>query len=476
MIKDIPRGQTSPTGFKGVAAALWRRRNRVLAPTALAAVVLAAAVNTVTPQYKSEARILVEARPNPFLRLDADRAVENAPIGTQAMQSQVQLVMSRDLALDVIARLKLNERPEFSRRSLPSRLLERVGLRSEQHLQLRNERSLQVFLDRLSAYALTESHVLTIEFRSEDPDLAAAVANTVADRYLELERAARRDQALAAGDWLLHKIDQLRPEVAAAELRAQALRNGSNFAFDQRNTTLSGQQLSQLTSNYSAARAAKMAAETRARTLRETLKSGGPVQLSTALDSRVIRGLMEQRARLHAYLAQQSSTLLDQHPRILQLRAQLAEIEAQLRQEAMHVMGRFEHEAELAAVRVASLEASLAGVKSDTSAATPRDLELRAAEREARAQRDLLESYLAKYGEATVRNTLASSPAEGGVMSRAVSSHMSAFPKKTPIVLSGTLVIFMLSFGIVAAGLLMNVGSQAADGQRLRTSERAAMS
>ena len=58
------------------------------------------------------------------------------------------------------------------------------------------------------------------------------------------------------------------------------------------------------------------------------------------------------------------------------------------------------------------------------------DVQLRALERDAKSQRDLLESYLAKYREATARDTIASTPADARVISRATVSNVPAYPKK----------------------------------------------
>ena len=61
-------------------------------------------------------------------------------------------------------------------------------------------------------------------------------------------------------------------------------------------------------------------------------------------------------------------------------------------------------------------------------------------EREAKAQRDLLESYLAKYREATTRENIDAVPADGRIISRAIVSNTPAYPKKLPTVLIATMV------------------------------------
>src|SRR5882672_2295292 len=97
-----------------LGGALWRRKGLIAALTLLAAGLAFAAVNLVTPRYKSEARVLIETRDNIFLRPDAEKALDRGgAIDQEAVTSQVQLILSRDLAREVIKTLKLGERPEF---------------------------------------------------------------------------------------------------------------------------------------------------------------------------------------------------------------------------------------------------------------------------------------------------------------------------------------------------------------------------
>src|ERR1700730_7024432 len=94
--------------------ALWRKRWWIIVPTLLAAVLAFVAVQLITPKYKSEARVLFEGRENVFLRPEAEKtAIDRGTGDPEAEASQVQLVLSRDLARDVISQLQLGNLPEF---------------------------------------------------------------------------------------------------------------------------------------------------------------------------------------------------------------------------------------------------------------------------------------------------------------------------------------------------------------------------
>jgi succinoglycan biosynthesis transport protein ExoP len=139
------------------------------------------------------------------------------------------------------------------------------------------------------------------------------------------------------------------------------------------------------------------------------------------------------------------------------LKAQLADIDRQIREEAGKVSRSLENDARIAAGRVDSLSASLEASKKQATSTNGQDVQLRAMEREAKSQRDLLESYLAKYREATARENIDAAPADGRIISRALVSNAPAFPKKLPIVLIATLAVLMLSAGAIASGELLRM-------------------
>src|SRR5260370_27693465 len=93
--------------------ALMRKRGWIIVPTVIAAVLSLAAVNLVTPRYKSEVRILIDGRENVFLRPNGARNEQPTALDAEAVTSQVQLLLSRDLAREIIKKNKLAERPEF---------------------------------------------------------------------------------------------------------------------------------------------------------------------------------------------------------------------------------------------------------------------------------------------------------------------------------------------------------------------------
>jgi succinoglycan biosynthesis transport protein ExoP len=444
--------------------ALWRKKIWVLGLTLLAAVIATLIVNLITPRYKSEARVLVEQRENIFLRPDAEKSLERGvTVDQEAITSQVQLILSRDLALDVIKKLKLGEKPEFDPvlrgMSLPKVILVQLGFLKDPMEQTPDERVLKSFYDRLTAFQVEKSRVIAIEFESEDPKLAAEAANAIAEGYLVLQQTAKQGQSRSAGLWLSGEIENLRRKVADAESKVEQYRARSNLLVGTNNTTLSNQQLGDINAQLASARALKSDAEAKARIIREALKTGAAVEFSDIVNSELMRRLSEQRVTLQAQLAEQSSTLLGQHPRIKELRAQITDLERQLRVEADRLARSFENDAKMADARVQGLSASLDQLKSAAATTNEQDVQLRALEREAKSQRDLLESYLAKYREASARDNIGAASPEARIISSAIVSNTPSYPKKIPTILIASLGMFVLSSGFVLSGELLGAMS-----------------
>jgi uncharacterized protein involved in exopolysaccharide biosynthesis len=442
-----------------VGRALLRKKLWVIGPTVLMAALAFAAVNLMAPRYKSEARILIEGRENVFLRPEAEKLAERERVDPETVTSQVQLVLARDLARKVIKELKLAERAEFdpvlNGVSLPRHVASLAGLAKDPLKMSPEERVLEAYYERLTAFPVDKSRVIAVEFSSADPELAATAANAIAAAYLELQQSAKLDQTRLASQWLGGEIETLRRRVAEAEAKVEDFRAKSNLFVGTNNTTLSNQQLGELNSQLALARSQKAEAEAKAKLIRNLLKSGQPIESSDIVNSELIRRLAEQDATLRAQLAEQSSTLLGNHPRIKELKAQIADLDGQIRREGEKLVRSLENDARIAGARLDSLAASLDQLKRQAASSGEQDVQLRALEREAKAQRDLLESYLAKYREANARDSLNLVPAEARIISRAIVSNTPAFPKKVPIVLIATLATFLLALAFVTTGELL---------------------
>lgn len=443
-----------------ILSSLRRKWRWIAFPTLFALVASTAYVLTATPRYTGEAKILLQAADTPFTRPGFnDRNVEQAPqIDEQAVASQVQVVMSRDLAKEAIRRLGLVGNDEFDPQagglSIVATLKSMLGLgRTTEGSP--EERILTKYYDRLLVYPVGKSRIVAIEFQSKDSALAARAANMIAELYLGLQEDAKKDQARSASSWLGTNIESLRKRVADAEAKVEAFRAKTGLLSGAGSTTLSAQQLSDLSAQLAQAKATRTEAQAKAKLIRDTLRDGRAFDIPDVANNELIRRLLEQRVNLKAQLALELRTLMPQHPRIKELNAQLADLEQQLRAAAERTVRTLENDAKIAGARVDALEASIEQQKKVVAEANASEVQLRALEREARIQREQLEAYLGRYRDAAARDSDYGIPADARVVSRAVAPELPSFPKKLPIIALSTLATMLLAMGAIVSRELL---------------------
>jgi tyrosine-protein kinase Etk/Wzc len=446
--------------MRGLGRALWQKRTRILSVTLIAACAAFVVVNAITPRYLSESRLLLDSHQNVFLRADADKNIpDNITIDPEAVASQIQIVLSRDLARQVIKKEKLVDNPEFDpdagSASPIQGLLSLIGIGRDLSAMTKEERTLEVYYHRLNVSAVNGSRVIAVDFSSANPDLAARIANDIAETYLQMQQVAKQDQTRAAGTWLAGEIEKMRKKVTEDEDKVAQYRAKTNLFVGSNNTSLPSQQLTEINSQIAAARGRKADLEARARQLRALIRSGKLIDSSDIANSDTMRRLIEQRIALRNQLAEQSTTLLPEHPRIKELKAQIAETDSQIRAEGERLARQLDNDATVASDRLQALTASLDQVKKLASQTNTQDVELRALEREAKTQRELLESYLVKYREASARDSINAAPPEARIISRASPALQPTYPKKMATVLIAAFAGFALSAGFTLTGALL---------------------
>jgi exopolysaccharide transport family protein len=414
----------------------WKRI--VFVALAVTGLALALALQA-TPLYRGETRILIEPRESVFTRPETSAADDRPLLDEEGIASQVQVITSTDLLKAVARKLNLARLPEFddaADMSILERLLVVAGLKADPNEILPEERVLKTFREKLEVYSVENSRVIVIAMSSSDPKLAAEISNALADEYIAMQGAAKLQSNSEATDWLEPEIASLSRRVKEAEARVATFRAQSDLLIGQNNSVLATQQLSELSSELSRVRANRGAAEANASSVRAVLESGASLDaLPEVLSSQLIQRLREREVQLKADIADLSTTLLDNHPRIRALRSQLADLDRQILTEAQNVLKALSAEAEAARLREQQLVADLITLKAESARAGEEEVELRALEREANAQRELLESYLARYREASSRRDGNYLPADARIFSRAIVPAEPYYPK--PLAVAG---------------------------------------
>ena len=443
---------------RALLSALLRRLPFLVVFVGLVAVGTYMALSRMEPVYKSGATILIEDGESDLTR-STQGGVTTAPtaLDQQAIASQVQLILSRDLATTVAGKLDLASRAEFdgSKPSFIRSLLAKVGLGKGAGNVSVDEHVLEAYYKKLSVYALDNSRVIGVDFSSTDRQLAADAANAIAEEYIALQVAAKRNTTAEAADWLSGQIADLGAKVQAAEAKVERFRSehdlfaGGTTAGTDSATTLPQQQLSDLSSELAKVRTERADAEAKATQIRQALQSNTIPNVSDVLNSQLIQRLIEQEVALRAQIAQMNATYLPQHPRMRELNAQVRDLERQVGAETRKVLDSLDGEAKLAQAREAEIRQTLASMKETVSTANDAGVELRALQREAAAQRDLLDAYLRRYREAVAREQAGYVPADARIISRAAVAFDPDFPKVLPMTAAATTAALILGIAFI---------------------------
>jgi len=473
------------TVFAGILA----RKSWIILATLLAAAGSVAFVSVATPEYQATSRVLVENLETSFSRTGQQRA-GGTTIGQQEVKSQVEVLTSRDLAKKVITRLaqddksgqgraiNLLESKEFDpvRRGIGpvSKILISLGFKTDPTKQTPTQRVLDTYFKKMTAYQIPDSKVIVITMKSKDPLVAAAVANTLAEEFVNDTRTVQSRTTGRAREWLAGQIETLSKKVVASEIDAEKFRASAGLLKGRdQNATLSSQELSELNTQIILAEAQRAEIQARAKSIRDLLaRTGSVASSSEVLNSSLIQRLRERQITLRGNLADLSTTYLPNHPRVVAVRSQLDGLNRQVRSEALKIVSGLEQQSKVSTARVASLRASLNGLKSIASGTNLDQVTLRALERKAAANRSLLETFLTKYSDASSRESSVAQPGLARLISRADTPSEPSFPKPGPTVLLATIGGFVLSAGLAFMASVMGAVSGTGTGIGTGTTRR----
>lgn len=447
---------------------LWRRKWMILLVTLLFAAAAAFVVLRDKPSYSVEAQLLVDNLETPFSRAQPSEGSDSRPaFDERDILSQVSVLNSRDLGDRVIKDLGLVGKGEFDpARDGPGKIgqvMIALGFKGDPRKKSLEERAFDRYRSSLNVYQIPQSKIIVIKYSALDPEIAADVANKLAETYVVSTRETQSEPTERAREWLAEQIDVLQKKVSDSEAAVEEFRAKAGL-LKGTTATLGTQGLSELNSQITLAEAARTEAQAKARAIRELLDNSGSVDIaSEVLNSPFIQRLREQQITLQRSMAELSVTYLPGHPKMVAVRSELANVDQQIRTEALKIVAGLEDQARVAASREASLRASLNAAKAKASTSNLDDVKLRALERDAAANRSLLESFLNRFADASARQEVTAQPGFARIIQRAVPPAFPSYPLKGPTIILATLAGLTLGIGLafLAEVLKMAGGSRA---------------
>ena len=398
---------------------LWRKKVWLLIVPVLATVVAWFALQMVDPSYRSQTDLYFKGGREILSSGSSDDSQNTArSLDEQGIASQVEIMKSRHIARDVIAEFDLAGRPEFNPGEATSPL---GGVKAVLGLDGPRAKGadavLETYYDRLKVYQANRARVVTIEFSSNDPQLAARVPNAIAAAYLAQQETLKRGANPEQLDALRKELAGIKARLEEAEAAVSRAKSGADV-FEGRDGSLANQELSELVTELSRVRSQRARLEARATAIRRAIDRGQLDSAPGISQSPLIQRLRERLATLDSQIAELGTTLLPGHPRIRSLRSQRSNLNRQIRREARNILAELQQDTTIAEQRERSLRADIEDAKGETSRVRDEQVKLDALQREADAQRQLYNTYLLRFSEAESRAAREFVPADAVVFPR----------------------------------------------------------
>lgn len=390
-----------------------RRKLTIIGSILLFAGLAALAVLHTTRKYTAEAVLVVDAREPQVVDMPA--VAPTLRPGEAIVRSEVDVVTSKATVERVVDRLGLMDDPAFNPRLSPKPpLLDRLaGLLPAAWRPARPAAAAAAPVPEATARAAvieavrgglkvsneSQSVTLLLSYTAADPAKAAALANAFAETYLGAQVQAKQEATRRATAWLGERLEGLSREVQATEQAVQTFRERHQL-IEARGGTLTNQQLAELSSQLVTARGEAAQAEARLRDVRQAATGRALEGASAIVASPLIQALRQQETEMRRREAELSTQYGSRHPRIINLRAERADLQRKLDEEIHRVVAALASDAAVAHARIQSLEATIADLQARSGAGEQAGVQLRELERQALATRTLYESFLTRSKEA----------------------------------------------------------------------------
>ncbi len=435
---------------KRLAQTLWRQKWLILGITALLWLPAVLLINAMTPLYSSSSVVVIDPHPNRVINIPS--VSEPMGIYLDTVNTEVEILRSRDLARRVVETLNLGQEPEYmaidAKPGLLTPLMEEgrallaglgsalpeplaglltppprpapVGGSAE---EVESARLVDAFQKNLRISPGVQSRAIRISVEAKDPQLAARAANTVAQTYIAMQVEAKRNATLQASDWLQSRLDELRQDMTATGRAAVEAMRSETGMVKGRDAPLVNEEMSALNAQLAEARSAHANAQARLRQL-QTVRPGNPESLSGADigGDPIITGLRQRQAALSALLAELRAQYGDRHPALTRPSAELRELNATLSTEIDRVVRGLRGEVEQQVARIQDLTRRLEGLRTESFDTLQGEVRLRELQRQADASDDNYRRAVTRLKETQVLQALEMTPDVRIVSAAAVSA------------------------------------------------------
>ncbi len=353
-----------------------------------------------TPIYEAVGRIAVNKADSNLISFkdstpDTDYVYEQSDLDTE-----VHILQSDLMALQVIRKLNLDKRPEFGGHSDQKQ----ANLVADQ-LQTDSNRTsslLASFHGRLRVTLIPNTRIMEIHFTSTDPQLAASAVNTLAATYVEQNYQTKFESTMAASEWLSKQLIDLQMKVETSQEKLVRYQKEHEILGTDEKTNIITEKLEELNKEMTTAESDRMQKEA---VYRQT-QSNDPVAIAAAIVSDpasvLLDRLREQQAALRIQIADLSIQFGPSYPKIAQVNNQLKEIDRQFQTETDKAVDHLKGQYLAALQREEMLRSAFDKQKQEANKLNESAIEYSILKRDLDSNRTLYEGLLEKLKEASV--------------------------------------------------------------------------
>ncbi len=362
----------------------------------------------ITPIYDAVGSIAIN-KPDPMLQNLRDSGNSGMEYYDPTdLDTEVRILHSDLLALQVIKQLNLDQMPEFGGHGVPISSSLALTTDALQPDSAKANALLGAFKGSLHVVLEPNTRIIDIHYRSPNKELSARVVNTLANTYIEQNFKTRFESTMQASDWLSRQLVDLQMKVETSQEKLVKYQKEHQILGIDDKQNITTAKLDELNKELTTAESARMEKESVFR-----LADGGDTESAAAVaSSSSVKGsgsssglldkLESTKADLKIQIAQVSTQFGPAYPKLAELNNQLHEIEAQIQGEMKRVGGRLRGDYLAALHRESMLRAALEEQKQQQNKLNESAIEYSLLKRDFETNRTLYEGLLQKLKEAGV--------------------------------------------------------------------------
>ena len=448
-----------------VFLALYNWRYFIILMTVLSAVFSFVLASARAPVYEATTTVLVDPRGIAVIERDINPRTESPEGNVAIIESQRRIMTSDPILREVIEKEGLHKDPEFNKNA--AGVLSLV-LGSRENKTTSMNKVLSRLRKASTTYRAQSSYIIELTVRSQDPEKAARIANTIANTYLSREAETRSRLARKAADSLNSRLDALRTQVTEAEnaMEDYKLRNRIVSASG---GLINEQELTQVNNTLVQARNITSAAKITLEAVKRLKASGNiPQSLPASIRSPAIARLRTQLAEATQQKNRLSAQYLDTHPLMKAETLRIQDIRKSINEELDRIAEAAEQEYRSAKQQEEALQAKVINLTNQSYSTNDSLVKLRDLERDAQAKRAVYEAFLIRAKEVGQQAEVDTDRAS--VVSPAFPPLDPAGMPKSILAAAGTMGGFALScvFVLVITGV-SSLNAAATAGQSIRS-------